>query len=303
MSKPLVTAVIVAYQSRRVIGGALDSLRKSFDAGMLECVVVDNDSTDGTRDFIEAEYGWVHLVPSPKNVGFGRGCNLGLEHVNTPLVLFLNPDAALEPADLMKLVEFVNAHPQVGFVAPAIVDPDGGLQAAGGLPTPWSIVAAAGGWSRWSPKQQPIKPGATPYPVQWLCGAVLLAHKAVLDRIGGFDPRFFLYFEETDLCLRAGRQGAELWTVGEAVARHIDGAIATRMEAPLYSGCIAEHYFRSRFYYLVKHHGWSAAVFAELGELLLMSLRVIPRWLRGKKNLDFRVRLRAPILRLPPKDA
>ncbi len=301
MSRPLTTAVIVTYQSRGVIGETLRIARESHEQGLLECVVVDNASADGTGEYVQAEHPWVRFVPSGGNLGFGRGCNLGLQHVDTPYVLFLNPDASLEPAALSRMVEFIEQHPDVGVVAPAIVDPDGGMQAAGGLPTPRTILANAGGVDRWRKEHEPIVPGEPPRRVDWVCGAILLADKALIDRLRGFDPRFFLYFEETDLCLRVAQQGAQLWTVGEAVARHAVGSIAKSMNARLFQGCIADHYFQSRFYYLVKHHGWLAAAAADLGELALMTLKVVPRWLRGKDNRDLWIRLRAPIMRMPPK--
>lgn len=295
MSQPLTTAVIVTYQSRHLTAQTMQAVKQSFDTGLLECVVVDNASTDGTLEFLQTHHAWAKIVGSLANMGFGRGCNLGLKHATTPYVLFLNPDAELAPPALATLVRFMEEHPAAGAVAPAVVDPQGGLQQTGMLPTPWTVIRAAAGW----PTQRPIVPDEPAFQTDWLCGAVLLVRRRLMDELGGFDPRFFLYFEETDLCQRIKQKGAQLWAVGHAVARHVDGAVAKKMHVPLFNGCIAEHYFRSRFYYLVKHHGWPAAACAEIIEYLLTVGRIMLRWLRGRDNSALKARLRAPVLSLP----
>jgi N-acetylglucosaminyl-diphospho-decaprenol L-rhamnosyltransferase len=133
-----------------------------------------------------------------------------------------------------------------------------------------------------------------------LCGAVVLVRKSLLDSIGGFDPRYFLYFEETDLWRRAARAGWELWAIGEAVASHSQGGSAKADGRRLYHGCIAEHFFRSRFEYMCAHFGWSKAAAAELVELGLMTTRAATRALRGGASNDFWTRLGAPVLGRAP---
>jgi len=121
----------------------------------------------------------------------------------------------------------------------------------------------------------------------------------MLNDVGAFDPRYFLYFEETDLWLRAQRSGWELWAVGEAVATHIQATSAQTAGRRLYKGCISEYFFRSRFQYLTEHFGWPAAAAAELGELSVIFARASYRRLRGRNIDDFWVRLRAPVLGRP----
>ena len=144
-----------------------------------------------------------------------------------------------------------------------------------------------------------IVPGSEPFKTNWVCGAVLLIRKNLFDELKGFDPRFFLYFEETDLCRRALAQGAEIWALGRAVATHGTGASAVMLKGEMYRGCIAEHFFRSRYYYLVKHHGWLTAASTEICELLVMTALALPRWLLRRKRGQLRMRLRAPILSMP----
>src|SRR5262245_54417620 len=168
---PHTTAVIVTYQSRQTIARNLDALREIHAQGRLHCVVVDNASTDGTPDFVRETYGWVELIESPTNLGYGRGCNLGFERVTTPLVLFMNPDAVLGAEALETLVEFMESHPRAALAAPALVDSRGEAQPVGGRPTPWRIVRN----SVRPPPRTLLEPGSAAFPTDWICGAVMLA--------------------------------------------------------------------------------------------------------------------------------
>lgn len=294
-----VTAIFVTYNSQRTIGEALNAARAAHEQGMLDCIVVDNQSGDGTAALVEEAHPWVKLIRSPENLGYGRGLNLGLQHTDTEYILFMNPDAVLEAGELAKLIEFMEVHPSAGLVAPAIVEADGVIQGAGGLLTPWDIVARAAGWSRPHHRQRQIHPGQEPFQTQWLCGAIMLARLQTLKEIGGFDPRFFLYFEETDLCRRISQHGLELWAVGKAIARHVGGHSTKACGTRMFEGCIGEHYFRSRFYFFAKHYGLAAAAFAELAELVILAIRDSVRWVARNSRGDFARRVRQPILRLP----
>ncbi|MFH7320739.1 glycosyltransferase family 2 protein [Desulfurivibrio sp. D14AmB] len=296
--KPQVTVVVVTYQSRNTIGATLDSLRESCDAG-LAVVVVDNASNDGTADFVAAHAPWATLVRGQGNIGFGRGCNRGFDLVATPYVLLLNPDAVIAADALTRLLTFMEQNPQVGICGPAVQEPSGELQPTGALPDPWKIMLRPilPGWAERDMRH--VVPGERPQATDWVCGSIMLLRWKMIEEIGRFDPRFFLYFEETDLCRRARRAGWEIWTVGEAVAEHVNAASAKATGAHMMWDTIAEHYFRSRFYYLIKHFGWPAAVTAELGELLLMTVRAAGERLRGRSYKSLGLRLRSPILKLP----
>ena len=294
-----VSAIIVSYNSLDTIDASLSSLRPAHGAGFLECFAVDNASSDGTAAFVAKAHPWATLIESGGNLGYGRGCNLALHRVRTPHVLFMNADATIGPEDILALVGFLEDHPRAGMVAPALVETDGNLQGTRALPTPGSILAHAAGVNGGRPDQRLIHPGGAPFEAQWLCGAVLLADRALLEELGGFDPRFFLYYEETDLCRRVRARGRELWAVGAAVARHAahDSAAKTRKE--MYEGCLVEHYYPSRFHYLAKQYGWAAAAATDAGEIALLAGRDLIARIARRPNSRFAQRLRAPAFRAP----
>ncbi len=287
------SVIMVTYNSQRTIEPAIDALRRAHDEGIARAIFVDNDSSDATPDILRRHEDWATIIHAGANLGFGRGCNLGAARSYTPYLLFLNPDARMESADIAGLCDFMDEHPDAGIAGPAIIEEDGSLQHAGGLPTPGTILRQALGRPT---HHRPIVPGDAPFETDWICGAALMIRRDLFEELGGFDPRFFLYFEETDLCLRTRRRGAEIWAVGTAVARHAAGASSQDESDRHYAGCLAEHYFQSRYYYLRKHHGLLAAAATEVLEMGILAARSLLG--HGARTLLSR-RLRGPVLSMP----
>jgi N-acetylglucosaminyl-diphospho-decaprenol L-rhamnosyltransferase len=294
-----VTIIIVTYQSANTIGATLDALRESQNSSLARIVVIDNASNDGTADYVSRNYPSVKLIRNIENVGFGRGCNQGIEFASTPYALLLNPDAVIDNGSLSTLIDFLDQNPHVGICGPAVIDASGALQPAGGLPKPWKILLKPLSSKLASRGQRSVVPGEAPAESDSICGSIMLLRMKMIGEIGVFDPRFFLYFEETDLCLRAKQAGWKIWTVGEAVGRHINAASAKQTKAEMIWDTISEHYFKSRFYYMIKHFGWPVAAITEIGELGFILLGVVVDSIRGKPSRNVESRFRAPILKLP----
>jgi N-acetylglucosaminyl-diphospho-decaprenol L-rhamnosyltransferase len=297
-----VTAIIVTYQSAQTIRKTVAAARRCYDAELLDAIIVDNGSPDDTLEIVKLEASWARVVVTGNNNGFAKGCNIGLALVSSPFTVFLNPDAVVEPDAIRVLLSFMEQHPNVGIVGPAILEgedsPTPELQFTGRRPTPWTMLRDALPLRRRKPISWRIVPGSAPAATEWVCGAALLIRTELLKRLGGFDPRFFLYWEEMDLCKRAEDLGFETWTVGAAVARHVGGASSSPDDTRI-AGCIAKHYFRSRYYYMIKHHGWLAATISELGEFVLVGLRALSDAVLGRGLRRIRPRLQAPLLSMP----
>ena len=298
MTKPA-TAVIVTYQSARTIGAALAAARRCHDAGLLDLVVVDNASSDATREIVAREAGWARVVLEATNHGFGRGCNIGFELVRSPYTILINPDAVVEPQAVHTMLDFMERCASAGIAAPATLVGEGDdlFQPTGPYPTPWTTLRDAAPFLRRRSSAVAIVPGAAPMRTGWVCGAVLMIRTALMRELGGFDPRFFLYWEEVDLCRRAEQAGYENWALGTALARHVVGASSSG--APRFGTAVARHYYQSRYYYMAKHHGWLAATAAELGEFILLSFESALDALRGRGLQRLRPRLQAALLSLP----
>jgi hypothetical protein len=301
-----ITAVMVSYSSSHVIRDPLRSLKSAADAGLVRCVVVDNSSPDGTADLVARDHPWATLVRSPGNLGYGRGCNLGFERVRSPYVLFMNADVVIDARAIRVLLRFLEDHPQAGLAVPATRFTEiEEFQFVGKTFTPWTLVAEAAGWSGSQSGLRTLRPGEPAFKTDWVCGAVLLARSEAIRRIGGFDPRFFLYFEETDLCRRLKAGGWDIWAVGDALATHFLGVSARQVNKSLSAGdCLSDHYYESRYYYLSKHYGRLAAAASETGELLVKGSRDLLRaLLRRPPRHELRNRLKAPVFTWPGRKA
>jgi GT2 family glycosyltransferase len=277
-------------------------MRRCFDDKVMDCVVVDNASKDSTPELLQRYQDWATIVLSDQNNGFGRGCNIGLNKVTTEYTLFLNPDAVLDSDAVEKMLAFMDANPQVGVCGPATkVGPsqeEFEWQVAGRREMPADLVRAALPLMAATDLYVPIVPGNAPFKTGWVCGAAMLMRTEHVKSLGGFDPRFFLYWEEVDLCKRIEDSGYGVWALPEAVAWHI-GGVSSSQDASRINGCISSHFFQSRRYYMVKHHGWIAATLAELGELGLVSTRTLIDLIRGRGTDRIKPRMQARLFSTP----
>lgn len=299
--KPI-TAIVVTYQSAQTINPMLNAARRCYEENLLDVIIVDNNSTDATPELLKCEENWVNLVLTKKNNGYGRSNNIGFTMVTSPYTIFINPDAVVEPQAIRTMMQFMEQHPKVGIVGPALVEGDAisgiELQVTGLRPTPLTILRRELPFLSSQSISWPIMPGTEPFRTGWVCGAVFMIRTDLMKRLNGFDPRFFLYWEEIDLCKRADEIGFETWALGSALAHHIGGA-SSILDNTRIGGCISKHYFQSRYYYMVKHHGWLKATIAEVGEAILLILRSILDVSQGRGLHRLRPRLQASLLSMP----
>jgi N-acetylglucosaminyl-diphospho-decaprenol L-rhamnosyltransferase len=220
---PEVNVVVVTFNSINVIGDLLDSLPKALSGLVYNVVVVDNGSTDGTADFITARGGC--RVLRSANVGYAGGINRGVrEAVPAEAILILNPDVRLGERSVPLLLDALR-EPDVGIVAPQIRSPLGKLEHS--LRREPTLLRALGltGTGLPSLSEYVSSPAdyASPRFVDWALGAVLLMSRKCYEMLGGWDESYFLYSEETDLCLRARDKGLRTLYEPRSIAVHIGG--------------------------------------------------------------------------------
>ncbi|MBI3420661.1 MAG: glycosyltransferase, partial [Candidatus Sungbacteria bacterium] len=191
-----VGAVVVTHNNATTINACLDSL---ISHGIQDIIVVDNNSTDHTREKIDA-YGQphVHLIKNSRNQGFASACNQGAAILKNDVVLFINPDAQLQTS-LDKGLEIFKQHPRLGILGLGLYDKVGNLEPHSFGPEP----TLANLFLRQvfsGPKSYKLK--ATSYP-DWVSAAAMLVRKQAFEQLAGFDAGFFMYWEDVDLCKRA----------------------------------------------------------------------------------------------------
>ena len=228
MTVPLVSAILVNYNAGRELAMALQSIADDMAAQPWEAVVVDNASSDGSAGEVAAFAPHARLVQNRQNVGFARGVNQGLAATAASTVLIMNPDCRLEQGAFGVLNGELQRDEGVALVGPRILNPDGSVQGSArgdpdmltglfgrstalrrALPnlavSKRNVVADAGG-------------GSTD--VDWVSGACMLARRSALERVRGFDERYFLYWEDADLCRRLRGEGYRIRYVPTATAVH-----------------------------------------------------------------------------------
>jgi len=254
-----VSVIYVNWNSAADILHSMESVREKTAGTLFEVVVVDNDSKE---DISSLERPDIRLIRNTHNAGFGAGCNLGARHATGDCLLFLNPDTVLVNDVLGGLKNFLDTHPQAGAVGPLTLEDDGSVHygAARSFPSltneflELSTLTFKFPRGRWTGR---------PYYSYWdhrdtrrvdtLMGSCMMMRRRDFEQIGGFDERFFLYFEEVDLCRRVWNSGREVWYLHEWVIIH-EGHKSTVREYGSMAPMLLI-YFESAEKYLRKHHG------------------------------------------------
>ncbi len=261
MTSMQLTTIIVSYNTRHLLDECLASLRAA-EAGIGGgvCVVVDNASRDGSAEYLAQSHADAELICMAENVGFGRANNAALPKVHTPYVLLLNADAFVAPDSLRLSLDYMAAHPRCGVLGARLVGRDGSAQpSARNFPTPWNTFLHQTGLQRWFPRTPRIDPpdrdADTAGECDWVPGCYYLIRKEVIDQVGLFDPLFFLYAEEVDLCRRVKAAGWQVHYFPQARVIHLGGESAKADGALNVGRQIDALSIESNLLYFRKHHG------------------------------------------------
>jgi hypothetical protein len=235
---PLVSILIVNHNAKDLLLEALGNLIEGTHVPY-ETIVVDNHSKDGSADAVEAEFPAVKVHRMSRNVGFARANNAGLELATGRFVLVLGPDVMLEPGCIDELADFLLVRPDVGAVGPRLIRPDGRAVRAArrGFPTPADTLYRFTGLSRLFPHSKRfgrhdmghLSPERS-HEIDSGSNSCLMFRRLAIDRVGFFDPAYFLYGEDLDLCFRLKREGWKVFYVAGARAVLVS-APATRPTA------------------------------------------------------------------------
>ena len=270
-----VSAVVVNYNAGPDLVDALRSINGALPGREWDAVVVDNASSDGSARIPSDLAPRVRVIANSQNTGFARGVNQGLAATTGEFVLILNPDCQLRTGAGEALLEEIQ-RPGCAIAGPRILDPDGNIQgSARGDPDMLTGLFGRTGWLRRALPHlgvsrrnviDPVMSDSESAAVDWVSGACMLARRDALASVGGFDERYFLYWEDADLCRRLRRKGYEVRYVPAAVAVHKVG-VSSRS-----SGAEAIRAFHeSAYLYYATHVAPSAAAKRALARLLLRS--------------------------------
>ncbi|WP_165900660.1 WecB/TagA/CpsF family glycosyltransferase [Microbispora triticiradicis] len=288
-----VSVIVVTYRSAGYVTGCLKAVDRALEhargEGITgELVVVDNASGDDTVDVVRGAAPGARIVAREENDGFAGGCHAGARIARGGHLLFVNPDAELEPGAVTALLDAARRHPHAGIIGGRCVTESGESDPRSwwGRPTLWSALCFGLGLSTAFPGHRLLdpetpRPWAAPAPggapeesrVPIVTGAMMLVDRHAWDELGGFDRAFFMYGEDADLCLRAARMGYRPMVTSTAAFVHPGGLSSSslRKQVMLHTGKVT----------LIRRHftpgtRWAAVLLLKSGVLLRA---VLSRWM------------------------
>jgi GT2 family glycosyltransferase len=251
------SVVIVNWNVCDLLQRCVESVLSSQRSITTEIIVVDNASTDGSVGMLRAEFPQTILIRNPENRGFPAANNQGIAAAQGRYVLLLNPDTEVLADALDTLVQYMDAHPDVGLVGPQLLYPDGQVQSSRRR---YPTLATLFFESTWLESLAPRsllrryyvldQPDDAVLDVDWVTGAAMLARREVIQQVGGMDERFFMYSEELDWCRRIKAAGWRVVYHPAVRITHYEGK-SSEQAVP------ARHvnFQRSKIHYARKYHG------------------------------------------------
>jgi len=294
--------VVVNYRTPRLVIDCLRTLAAEVAAEPgLRVVVTDNASGDDSVAVIgnairREGWPWATLRPLDHNGGFAYGNNAAVRELfaspDPPRYLWLlNPDTLVHPGASTTLIDFLEAHPEVGIAGGRLEYPDGTPQTAafrfpsllGELEDTIRIGFVSRALARF---RVPPPPRDVAHPTDWVNGASMMVRRDVFETIGLMDEKYFLYFEETDFCLRTRRAGWPIWHVPASRVVHLEGQSTGVTGANLAKKRRPRYWFDSRARYYRKNHGVAYAMLADLVYIAGFATWRLHRRLRRKPDPD-----------------
>lgn len=252
---PEISIIIVTYNPGETILTCLNDLPKTINGNLIEVIVVDNASQDGTPERVAAKFPHIRLVVNTDNPGYGIGNNRGFGFSSGQFIIILNPDVVVRQNALESMVDYLKRNQDVGIVGPRTFDSNNQpIITARHKYTVWRLLAKYLALNMLFPRIVYGTYGllslksSNPIDVDWLHGSALVMRRELYSTMGGFDAEFFLFMEDVDICMRSKEAGwrvvylptAEVEHVGsETVSRYPVARIRSYHISPLY-------YFRKR---------------------------------------------------------
>ncbi|MGQ9524888.1 MAG: glycosyltransferase family 2 protein [Armatimonadota bacterium] len=259
-AKPEVSIVITASTGERaLLPDCLRSIKETLCGLSYEVILVDNRSEDGCGAYVLSEVPDAVVLSPPARSGFGRNMNLGMSVSRGRFVMIANPDVRLLDGCTQELVAFLERTADAGIAAPQLLNADGSLQASCRRFHTWgSLILRRGPWARRFANSHAVRrfmmadwDHSSEADIDWAIGACLLVRREALEQVGGFDERFFLYFDDVDWCLRMHKAGWRVCYVPQARAIHF----YRQESAKSVISSAGAHHFASLVKFVFKHRG------------------------------------------------
>ena len=281
-----VSVVVVNYNTAHLLHEMRDALNRSQGSLTLQTIIIDNASRDESAEVLRRDFSDAELIFNTRNVGFGRANNQALPLVTGRYVLLLNTDAFVSPDTLTKTVAYMDAHSDAGILGVRLVGRDGVLQpSCRYFPTPWNVFLNRTGLHRFFPGVRMVDDmswdHASVRECDWVPGCYYLVRRELIEQVGLFDPRYFLYYEEVDHCRAAKRRGWRVVCFSDVEVVHLGGESA-KSEGKLTAAGrqLSALQVESELLYFRKQHGLPGLMAGVLLQSLVFAISSLRRKLR-----------------------
>ncbi|MBZ0310062.1 MAG: glycosyltransferase family 2 protein [Anaerolineae bacterium] len=275
--------IIVNWNVRDLLAACLRSIETYHGALKVEVIVVDSASSDGSVEMVQEQVPDVLLLAQTENVGFVKGNNIGLAKASGRYVMLLNPDTEVHPQALSAMVEYMDAHSEVGIVGPHTLNTDKTHQSTRRrFPTLLTGMVESTWLQSWFPDSILQKfyaadlPDEGTYEVDWVQGSALLARREVYEQIGGLDDRYIMFFEELDWCKQAKLKGWKVVYKGDSYVTHHGGQSTEQVGTRKHI-----HFQHSKLQYFRKFHGRLAAFLLRLVLIANYGIQILIEGAKG----------------------
>ena len=290
---PTISVIVVNFNTAHLLDEMAASLRRAAGNLRLQVIVVDNASSDGSVDVIRSRFPDFELIANDRNVGFGRANNQALDRLRGEFILLLNTDAfVLGEGSLQRAVDAMRRDPSIGVLGARLIGRDEVLQpSCRYFPTVANEFVRESGLRHRFPNVRMVDDmtwdHASLRECDWVPGCFYLMPRRVIETVGLFDPRFFLYFEEVDHCRRVKQAGWKVVYCPDVTVIHIGGESAKSVSAITRSGRqISGLQVESSLLYFRKHHGLGGVLLLALSSWLLAGVRMFRRTLQRRPLAD-----------------
>jgi GT2 family glycosyltransferase len=277
--------VLISYNTASLLKRCIDHLRVASAGLQVSVVIVDNASRDDSVALLKRDFSDCTVIENKENVGFGRANNQALILCNAPFALLLNTDAYMSADTLHQCLRHMDEQPRCGVLGVRLVDEGGdGNSSLRDFPNVWRNFAVQTGLVRHKPDDISRARGALAVDCDWVTGCFYLVRRAMIDEIGLFDPRYFLYFEEVDHCRAAHLAGWKVQCLLSCTVIHVGGASARSDGGDLTKDGqqLLSLQIESELLYFRKHDGLQGFLLVMTLGLATDALLIVKSLLRGR---------------------
>ncbi len=264
---PDISVIVLNYRAWRESARALRSAADAAGHYRIESIVVDNGSADGSVAALREEFPEAAVIGLTKNLGFAAGMNAGICASTGRHILLLNSDVVAAPESVRDLVDYLSTKPDVGIVAPALVDSEGRC-ARSFLTRPTRLRIILPFLAKRAYRSMRGKLGVEPLEVEATEGAAVLTSREAISRVGLMDERFFFYYEIVDWCMRMANCGLRVVVLPTSRMEHAGGSSTPRVSARI-------EFKRSEYQLIEKMSGGPLSRVAQLRDLSAEVLQVL----------------------------